>query len=68
MNNGIADGTQQNRQPYFNPKLILRMRDKVIHSYFGIDPETVWLVVKERIPKIASPARQNAERDCRLYW
>lgn len=28
------------------------MRDKVIHFYFGVDPQKVWLVVKERIPQI----------------
>ena len=28
------------------------MRDKVIHSYFGVDREAVWLVVKERIPSL----------------
>ena len=26
------------------------MRDKLIHFYFGVDREAVWLVVKERIP------------------
>lgn len=28
------------------------MRDKVIHFYFGVDREAVWIVVKERIPGI----------------
>jgi uncharacterized protein with HEPN domain len=28
------------------------MRDKVIHSYFDVDKEMVWLVVKERIPAL----------------
>ena len=28
------------------------MRDKVIHSYFGIDLEAVWLVVVDRIPSL----------------
>jgi uncharacterized protein with HEPN domain len=28
------------------------MRDKVIHSYFHVDKEIVWLVVKERIPAL----------------
>ena len=28
------------------------MRDKIIHSYFTIDYENVWLVVKEEIPKL----------------
>ena len=27
-----------------------RMRDKLIHSYFGVDHEIVWKVVKERLP------------------
>jgi len=29
-----------------------RMRDKIIHFYFGIDYEIVWKVIKERLPKI----------------
>ena len=29
------------------------MRDKLIHFYFGVDREAVWLVVKERIPALA---------------
>jgi uncharacterized protein with HEPN domain len=28
------------------------MRDKVIHSYFGVNLRRVWLVAKEDIPKI----------------
>jgi uncharacterized protein with HEPN domain len=28
------------------------MRDKIIHSYFIVDFEEVWLVVKEEIPKL----------------
>ncbi len=28
------------------------MRDKLIHFYHGVDLETVWLVVKERLPKL----------------
>jgi len=27
------------------------MRDKIIHRYFTVDFEEVWLVVKEEIPK-----------------
>ena len=29
-----------------------RMRDKIIHFYFGVDYEIVWKVIKERLPKI----------------
>lgn len=38
------------------------MRDKLIHDYFGVDPETVWLVVKERIPAL-KPVIQQILRD-----
>lgn len=33
-------------------KDIAGMRDKVIHFYFGVNLEKVWLVVKEEIPKL----------------
>jgi len=29
-----------------------RMRDKIVHFYFGIDYEIVWKVIKERLPEI----------------
>lgn len=33
-------------------KEIAGMRDKVIHFYFGVSLERVWLVVKENIPQL----------------
>jgi uncharacterized protein with HEPN domain len=38
------------------------MRDKVIHLYFGVDREAVWLVAKERIPVI-KPIIEQVLRD-----
>jgi len=38
------------------------MRDKVIHFYFGVDREAVWLVVKERIPGL-KPLIEQILRD-----
>ena len=29
-----------------------RMRDKIIHFYFGVDHEIIWRVAKERLPEI----------------
>jgi len=29
---------------------MMGMRDKVIHGYFGVDPEVVWRTVKEDLP------------------
>jgi len=34
------------------------MRDKVIHFYFGVNRETVWLAVKDRIPTIRPKIEQ----------
>ena len=31
---------------------IAKMRDKIIHFYFGVDYEIVWKVIKERLPGI----------------
>lgn len=31
---------------------IAGMRDRLIHRYFSVDTESLWLVVKEEIPKI----------------
>ena len=33
-------------------RAIAGMRDKLIHAYFGVDWEFVWLTVKKNIPKI----------------
>ena len=38
------------------------MRDKLIHIYFGVDREAVWLVVKDRIP-IIKPLIEQILRD-----
>lgn len=31
-----------------------KMRDKLIHHYFGVDYEIVWQVVREELPKVQS--------------
>jgi len=31
---------------------IAKMRDKIIHFYFGVDYEIVWKVIKERLPAL----------------
>ncbi|MCD6386497.1 DUF86 domain-containing protein [Candidatus Sumerlaeota bacterium] len=38
------------------------MRDKIIHGYFTVDFEEVWLVVKEEIPKL-KPLIKNVLKD-----
>jgi uncharacterized protein with HEPN domain len=33
-------------------KLMSRMRDRLIHGYFTIDPEILWKTIKEDLPRI----------------
>ena len=42
-------------------KEMARMRDKIIHFYFGVDYEIVWKVIKERLPEIKPAIRQILE-------
>jgi uncharacterized protein with HEPN domain len=42
----------RNKYPDISWREIAGMRDKVIHSYFTVDYETVWLTVKEDLPKL----------------
>jgi len=47
----IPDWTR-NKYPSVPWRDIAGMRDKIIHGYFMVDFETVWLVAKEEIPKL----------------
>jgi uncharacterized protein with HEPN domain len=29
-----------------------KMRDKIVHFYFGVDHEIIWKVIKDRLPEI----------------
>ena len=42
-------------------KEMARMRDKIIHFYFGVDYEIVWNVIKERLPEIKPTILQILE-------
>lgn len=50
------------RYPLIPWKDIAGMRDKVIHFYFGVNLERVWLVIKEDIPAL-KPLIQNVLKD-----
>ena len=52
----------RNRYPSIPWRDMAGMRDKIIHGYFVVDFENVWLVVKEEIPKL-KPKIQNVLED-----
>jgi uncharacterized protein with HEPN domain len=37
---------------------IARMRDKLIHDYFGVDIEKVWLTIKEDLPVLEAATKE----------
>ena len=54
----IGEATKNLSDDFKNKKLaipwkdIAGMRDKLIHGYFGVDLESVWLTVSEDIPNL----------------
>ena len=52
----------RSKYPAIPWKEMAGMRDKVIHFYFGVNREAIWLVVKERIPSLR-PLIERVLRD-----
>lgn len=42
----------RSRHPEVDWSGMARMRDRLIHGYFGIDNNLVWIAVRERVPEI----------------
>ena len=57
----IPDDARQ-KYPEIPWKDMAGMRDVLIHDYIGVDVETVWLTVKEKIPQI-KPLIEKMARD-----
>ena len=42
---------------------IARMRDKLIHKYFGVDYDIVWDVVANKVPSLDAEVRQMLKQE-----
>ena len=51
----------RNKYPSIPWRDMAGMRDKIIHGYFVVDFETVWLVVKEEIPRLKAMIMKVSE-------
>ena len=47
----ISEGFK-NENPEIKWRGIAGMRDKLIHGYFGVDPEIVWETIQKRLPEL----------------
>jgi uncharacterized protein with HEPN domain len=53
----IPDGFKT-EHPEVNWKAMARMRDKLIHHYFGVDYSLVWNTVQENIPELGEQLKK----------
>ena len=51
----------KNRYPDINWKDPTRMRDRLIHAYFGVDLGIVWETIKFRIPELKEQIEKISE-------
>lgn len=45
-----------------------KMRDKLIHKYFGVDLEITWAVLKEDLPKLKQKIKTILEKEFNTKW
>lgn len=44
-------------------KYMITMRNKLIHEYFGVDMEIVWIVVKEELPPLKTAIQKLKDNE-----
>jgi uncharacterized protein with HEPN domain len=58
----IPDDIKQ-KSPEAPWKEMAGMRDRLIHSYFGVDYQMVWMTIKERLPKVKPYIKRIFEKE-----
>jgi uncharacterized protein with HEPN domain len=58
----VAESVRQ-RAPQFDWRAIGGMRDRLIHSYFGLDYDIVWDVVTNKVPTLEREVRRLLDEE-----
>jgi uncharacterized protein with HEPN domain len=53
----------RNRYPQVDWRGIAGLRDVLAHAYFGLDDETLWSVVQEKVPQLILILHETSDRD-----
>jgi len=61
-----VDPALRAKYPHIPWTKMARMRDKVIHHYFGVEYDLVWAVVEQEIPGLDSALRELLARENEL--
>jgi len=61
---GVPEDVRQ-RYPQVPWKEMAGMRDRLIHVYFGVDYQMVWMTIKERLPQGKPQIQEILQREDR---
>jgi len=53
----------RSRHPEIPWRAIVGMRHHLVHGYFTIDPDIVWVAITERVPELERQIRRALETD-----
>lgn len=53
----------RDRYPQIDWRRMAGLRDVLAHTYFGLDDETLWNIIREKVPQLIFVLREVSNRD-----